>query len=110
MTYRLIRNKLVWIILAALVVLEVLMLFGYAGCFVNHTTYSRHDHDGGTVVSEYAEFEKEDPLLINKLTQNIYIGKYDFAPSENNSPKYAIIKTESAAKIRISTSVSSSLT
>ena len=84
MTYRLIRNKLVWIILAALVVLEVLMLFGYAGCFVNHTTYSRHDHDGGTVVSEYAEFEKEDPLLINKLTQNIYIGKYDFVPGQVN--------------------------
>ena len=85
MTYRLIRNKLVWIILAALVVLEVLMLFGYAGCFVNHTTYSRHDHDGGTVVSEYAEFEKEDPLLINKLTQNIYIGKYDFVPGQVNN-------------------------
>ena len=85
MTYRLIRNKLVWIILAALVVLEVLMLFGYAGCFVNHTTYSRHDHDGGTIVSEYAEFEKEDPLLINKLTQNIYIGKYDFVPGQVNN-------------------------
>ena len=72
MTYRLIRNKLFWLILAALVVLEVLTLFygssdggRYSECFVNHKTYTRHDHDSEIEVSEYAEFEKEDPLLIN---------------------------------------------
>ena len=92
MTYRLIRNKLFWLILAALVVLEVLTLFygssdggRYSECFVNHKTYTRHDHDSEIEVSEYAEFEKEDPLLINKLTQNIYMGKYDFVPGQVNN-------------------------
>jgi hypothetical protein len=84
MTYRLIHSKLVWIIVAALILLEVFTLFfggsngKYCECFANHSTYSYHDHESETEVTEFAKFEEEDPLLVSKLTQNVYMGKFDF--------------------------------
>ena len=84
MTYRLVRSKLVWLIVAALIVLEVLTLFfagsngKYCECFANHSNYSYHDHDTETDVTEFAKFEEEDPLIVSKLTQNVYMGKFDF--------------------------------
>jgi hypothetical protein len=84
MTYRLVRNKLVWLIIAVLVVMEVFTLFfagsngKYCECFTNHTNYEHHDHDTETDITEFAKFEEEDPLVVSKLTQNIYMGKFDF--------------------------------
>jgi hypothetical protein len=84
MTYRLVRSKLVWIIVAALVLLEVLTLFfggsngKYSECFKNHATYSHHDHETETDVTEFAKFEEEDPLIVSKFTQNVYMGIFDF--------------------------------
>ena len=89
MTYRLVHNRLVWLILVALIVIEVLTLCsGGETCFANHKTYSRHDHHSGTEITEYAVFEEEDPLLVNKLTQNIYKGKFDFLQGQIN--KYEV--------------------
>ena len=84
MTYRLIHSKLVWLIVAALIVLEVFTLFfagsngKYCECFTNHTNYEHHDHDTETDITEFAKFEEEDPLVVSKLTQNVYMGKFDF--------------------------------
>ena len=105
MTYRLVRSKLVWIIVAALVLLEVLTLFfggsngKYSECFKNHATYTHHDHETETDVTEFAKFEEEDPLIVSKFTQNVYMGIFDFLQGKTNEYEVSIANCGSVSEL-----------
>jgi len=88
MTYRLLHNKVFWVIMILLVIAEIGVYF-YGGngeldssLFSNHHTFAKHDHDDETEVKIYVEYEKEDPLIVSKYTQNIIMGDYPFVPGQ----------------------------
>ena len=105
MTYRLVHSKLVWIIIAALILLEVFTLFfggsngKYCECFANHKKYAHHDHDTETEVIEFAKFEEEDPLVVSKLTQNVYMGKFDFLQGQQSKYEVSIMNCGSVSML-----------
>lgn len=88
MTYRLLHNKVFWLIMILLVIAEIGIFF-YGGSstvnsriFSNHHTFEREDHDSGVLEKYYVEYEKEDPLLVSKYTQGIMMGTYPFVPGK----------------------------
>ena len=88
MTYRLIHNRLVWLILVALIVIEVLTLCsGGETCFANHKTYSHHDHHSGTEITEYAVFEGKEYRVIGHVKDflRMQYGDYMKLPPEEKT-------------------------
>ena len=88
MTYRLLHNKVFWLIMILLIIAEIGVYF-YGGndelnsrLFSNHHTFAKHDHDSGTDEKVYTEYEKEDPLIVSKYTQSIMMGDYPFVPGQ----------------------------
>ena len=105
MTYRLIHSKLVWLIIIALILMEVFTLFfggsngKYSECFTNHTEYSHHDHESERDVTEFAKFEEEDPLIVSKLTQNVYMGHFDFLQGQMTEYEVSIANCGSVSEL-----------
>ena len=104
MTFRLLRNKVFWMIMILLVIAEVGVLF-FGGdektnsrLFTNHHTFTMHDHESEVDVKVYVEYEKEDPLIVSKYTQNVMMGNYPFVPGQvyNYEPSLANAATVSA--------------
>ena len=88
MTYRLLHNKVFWLIMILLVIAEIGVYF-YGGndnlnstLFSNHHTFRRHDEEDHTDEEIYVEYEKEDPLIVSKYTQNIMMGDFIFVPGQ----------------------------
>ena len=88
MTYRLLHNKVFWMIMILLIIAEVGVLF-FGGdentnskLFTNHHTFAMHDHETETDEKVYVEYEKEDPLIVSKYTQNVMMGKFPFVPGQ----------------------------
>ncbi|MCR5060911.1 MAG: ABC transporter permease [Saccharofermentans sp.] len=88
MIYRLLHSKLFYVIFAALIVCEAVMFFFgdfnglSSGTLKNHETYLVHNHQTETEEEMYVSYEEEDPLLINKLTQNVIGGIFDNVPGQ----------------------------
>ena len=88
MTYRLLRNKVFWLIMILLIVAEVGVLFfggderNNSKLFANHHTFTMHDHETETDEKVYVEYEKEDPLIVSKYTQNVMMGNFPFVPGQ----------------------------
>ncbi len=88
MTYRLIHSKLFYLIVLFLIIGEIGLFYSggdntaSSKNFRNHYTYSLHDDDEEEELKVYAEYEKEDPLLANKLTQSVYNGTFPFVPGK----------------------------
>ena len=88
MTYRLLHNKIFYVIFAVLIIAEaVLFLFGNfdglsSGTLENHSTFIVHNHETEAEDEVYVSYEEEDPLLINKLTQNVVNGVFDHVPGQ----------------------------
>ena len=105
MTYRLIHSKLVWLIIIALILFEVFTLFfggsngKYSECFTNHTEYSHHDHESERDVTEFAKFEEEDPLIVSKFTQNVYMGHFDFLQGQMTEYEVSIANCGSVSEL-----------
>ncbi|MCR5287993.1 MAG: DUF1705 domain-containing protein [Saccharofermentans sp.] len=105
MTYRLIHSKLVWLIIIALILLEVFTLFfggsngKYSECFTNHTEYSHHDHESERDVTEFAKFEEEDPLIVSKFTQNVYMGHFNFLQGQMTEYEVSIANCGSVSEL-----------
>ena len=88
MTYRLLHNKVFWLIMILLVIAEIGVYF-YGGTdnlnsklFTNHHTFRIHDEEEEIDEKVYVEYEKEDPLIVYKYTQNIMMGDYPFVPGQ----------------------------
>ena len=88
MTYRLLHNKVFWLIMIMLVIAEIGVYF-YGGTdnlnsklFTNHHTYGIHDEEEEIDEKIYVEYEKEDPLIVYKYTQNVMMGEYPFVPGQ----------------------------
>lgn len=88
MTYRLIHSKLFYLIVLFLIIGEIGLFYSggdntaSSKNFRNHYTHSLHDDDEEEELKVYAEYEKEDPLLANKLTQSVYNGTFPFVPGK----------------------------
>ena len=72
-----------------LLVIAELGVFFYGGIgsvnsriFTNHHTFVVENHETGAGEKVYAEYEKEDPLLVSKYTQNIMMGEFPFVPGK----------------------------
>jgi len=81
--YRLLHNKKFYIITGLLLVsVAAIFLFGQnSQVLMNHTEQHVHNHNG-TLDEVYVNYEEEDPLVINKLTQNIYMGIFPCVPGQ----------------------------
>ena len=105
MTYRLIHNVPVWAIVLGLVFLEVFILFfgglngRFSECFANHATYAMHNHETETEEKVYVSFEEEDPLLVNKYTQRVYMGSFNFVPGQMNKYEVSISNCGSVSEL-----------
>ena len=87
--YRLLHDKWTYIILAAVVIGSLVMFaaadFYGMGSYIleNHETFvsEQHTESGEHVeVEVYTNYEDEDPLIINKLTQNLFNANFDSVP------------------------------
>ena len=89
-TYRLIRSRLFYLILVFLIIAEIGMFYSGGNnsvtsrYFRNHYTHTLHgdEDDEEGEVKVYAEYEKEDPLIANKLTQSVYNGTFPCVPGK----------------------------
>ena len=88
MTYRLLHTKVFWLIMILLIAAEVGLFFLggtpelNSNIFANHHEFIVHDHESGRDQTVYVEYEKEDPLIVSKYTQNIMMGDFMFVPGQ----------------------------
>ena len=105
MTYRLLHNKIFYAIFAVLIIAEaVLFLFGNfdglsSETLENHSTFIVHNHETESEEEVYVSYEEEDPLLINKLTQNVVNGVFDHVPGQTYKYKMSFYNVASVSML-----------
>ena len=105
MTYRLLHNKIFYAIFAVLIIAEaVLFLFGNfdglsSETLENHSTFIVHNHETESEEEVYVSYEEEDPLLINKLTQNVVNGVFDHVPGQTYKYRMSIYNVASVSML-----------
>lgn len=101
MTYRLLHNKIFYAIFAVLIIAEaVLFFFGdfnglSSETLSNHSTFIVHNHETESDEEVFVSYEEEDPLLINKLMQNVVNGVFDQVPGQTYKYKMSFYNVAS---------------